>query len=717
MPSPGPDTLGPLPSLPSLLAAHASPLSWESSLSLPNPWSSSSSSFVSRPQTSSMAPLVCRSPELPHLMASPPARKECPTGRAVLQDLCPGKESAPWVIHSMESLRMAPPSRETADLIRVGAPLASSCSPPGRTTPEPLARTASEPWRVPSHSGMSGEGPPVWQPPEPKSGLSTFHRLQQELLTCQEALISPSPFLFSQGCAQFSRLLRRTLQHANEGLFFEILEVLFDRLETGNSQPLDWGPVRAVFDAALSGRCVSCWSPRHRQVITQRQRQCHMLPPAPSSWTPPALPEGARAHSLAPLPPREKEDGDRAPPPSVSGPLPSLRSVLQGPPHRPWSARPAPHEAGRDWSGTPMTPSSTRLGVAPGIRPTSGWAMSSPSPSPSPPEAGASRVEAPRSVRMPSERSYPFFRLEGEFLIPPRALGHADKAFTIQWPFTLSPELARALQERTCAVHLLVISRKNGKAGPSPPGLTYRVNGQALATPGHGPATRYGFDMSGLCTEGANELSVTAHQCCCNLEFAVHPVRCQRGALVQRVQARTLPPAESLRHIMASFSAHGDLAPLKATVSLCCPLSQCAVKIPVRGRACTHLQCFDLESYLEWNQTTPAWRCPLCQGRARWDDLVVDPFMCHIIQQVGDTVQQVYVDAQGQWSPVPSSPSRGSPAEESDEDSDGENSSRGPSPVAPGLSWTGKRREASPPSPHAKKLARLNSTRPWVDLT
>ena len=72
--------------------------------------------------------------------------------------------------------------------------------------PSALGRSSSEPWRAPSTH------PVRWTPPAAPRIPSTFQRLQQELWVCRDALQSPSPFIFTQGCQQFSRLLRRTLQ-------------------------------------------------------------------------------------------------------------------------------------------------------------------------------------------------------------------------------------------------------------------------------------------------------------------------------------------------------------------------------------------------------------------------------------------------------------------------------------------------------------------------
>lgn len=47
-------------------------------------------------------------------------------------------------------------------------------------------------------------------------------------------------------------------------------------------------------------------------------------------------------------------------------------------------------------------------------------------------------------------------------------------------------------------------------------------------------------------------------------------------------------------------------------VSLKCPITFKRITLPARGHDCKHIQCFDLESYLQLNCERGAWRCPVC---------------------------------------------------------------------------------------------------------
>lgn len=127
------------------------------------------------------------------------------------------------------------------------------------------------------------------------------------------------------------------------------------------------------------------------------------------------------------------------------------------------------------------------------------------------------------------------------------------------------------------------------------------------------------------------------------------------------------------------------------TVNLADPFSFSIFKVPVRGKDCTHLECFDLET---WLNTRPAkkscgcgsqlsncgvcskepsfvdkWKCPLCSGDARPPSLRIDGFL----QQVRETLatqnklrtKEIMVSADGSWRP------KTDPTDEqSDDDSD-----------------------------------------------
>eukprot|EP00758_Cryptobia_borreli_P006409 Tbor_TRINITY_DN5144_c1_g1::TRINITY_DN5144_c1_g1_i1::g.25902::m.25902 len=68
-----------------------------------------------------------------------------------------------------------------------------------------------------------------------------------------------------------------------------------------------------------------------------------------------------------------------------------------------------------------------------------------------------------------------------------------------------------------------------------------------------------------------------------------------------------------------------DVIPTTApTLSVKCPISQCPISIPMRGKLCDHLQPVDLNAFLRSSHTGCFWNCPICDAKVRYDDIIVD---------------------------------------------------------------------------------------------
>lgn len=48
-------------------------------------------------------------------------------------------------------------------------------------------------------------------------------------------------------------------------------------------------------------------------------------------------------------------------------------------------------------------------------------------------------------------------------------------------------------------------------------------------------------------------------------------------------------------------------------ISLKCQITFRRITLPARGSECRHIQCFDLESYLQLNAERGMWKCPVCK--------------------------------------------------------------------------------------------------------
>lgn len=91
-------------------------------------------------------------------------------------------------------------------------------------------------------------------------------------------------------------------------------------------------------------------------------------------------------------------------------------------------------------------------------------------------------------------------------------------------------------------------------------------------------------------------------------------------------------------------------------ISTYCPLTRGDIKIPIRGRCCSHVQCVDLTNYLLHGQRGGYWNCVICDTELREEDIRVDIVLLEYLSRYNDS--------------PPCSSSRGA-TEEREKDADG----------------------------------------------
>ncbi|XP_035996617.1 zinc finger MIZ domain-containing protein 2-like [Fundulus heteroclitus] len=92
-------------------------------------------------------------------------------------------------------------------------------------------------------------------------------------------------------------------------------------------------------------------------------------------------------------------------------------------------------------------------------------------------------------------------------------------------------------------------------------------------------------------------------------------------------------------------------------VSLKCPITFRRIQLPARGHDCRHIQCFDLESYLQLNCERGTWRCPVCNKTALLEGLEVDQYMLGILVYIQSSdYEEITIDPVCGWRPVPVKP-------------------------------------------------------------
>jgi len=106
------------------------------------------------------------------------------------------------------------------------------------------------------------------------------------------------------------------------------------------------------------------------------------------------------------------------------------------------------------------------------------------------------------------------------------------------------------------------------------------------------------------------------------------------------------------------------------TFSLDCPFSKKPMQTPVRGKACKHMQCFDLLNFLSSNSFPSArrWRCVCCEAFVSVEDLVI----CGLFQRMLERYSgggRVMFQGNGTWTAFKESEKkrRGAVSEEEEE--------------------------------------------------
>ncbi|XP_068668398.1 E3 SUMO-protein ligase SIZ1-like [Aristolochia californica] len=88
------------------------------------------------------------------------------------------------------------------------------------------------------------------------------------------------------------------------------------------------------------------------------------------------------------------------------------------------------------------------------------------------------------------------------------------------------------------------------------------------------------------------------------------------------------------------------------TVNLRCPMSGSRMRIPGRFKPCIHMGCFDLETFVELNQRSRKWQCPICLKNYSMEDIIIDPyFKCitNMMRTCGEDVTEIEVRPDGSW--------------------------------------------------------------------
>ncbi|XP_076327906.1 zinc finger MIZ domain-containing protein 1-like isoform X2 [Tachypleus tridentatus] len=159
---------------------------------------------------------------------------------------------------------------------------------------------------------------------------------------------------------------------------------------------------------------------------------------------------------------------------------------------------------------------------------------------------------------------------------------------------------------------------------------------------------------------GRNTIQITVTACCCSHLFLLQLVHQPTlRSVVQGLLRKRLLPAElcvlRIKRNFNNVAASGDGVEQTAIkVSLKCPITFKRINLPARGEDCKHIQCFDVQSYLQLNCERESWRCPVCNKTAMLEKLEIDQYMWAVLNKLSKSeVEEITIDDLASWKPVP----------------------------------------------------------------
>ncbi|XP_041372935.1 E3 SUMO-protein ligase PIAS2-like isoform X3 [Gigantopelta aegis] len=200
-----------------------------------------------------------------------------------------------------------------------------------------------------------------------------------------------------------------------------------------------------------------------------------------------------------------------------------------------------------------------------------------------------------------------------------------------------------------------------------PPSICVRVNGKMAPLPNPLPTSKPGVepkrpgrpvDITSLCRLSptiSNQLDVSwASEYARGYCLSVYLVRrLTSDILFHRLKQfgnRHPDHTKALIKEKLTQDPDSEIATTSLRVSLICPLGKMKLSIPCRPSTCTHLQCFDAQTFLMMNEKKPTWICPVCDKAAPFDKLMIDGYFVDILRNSISSDIQFHED--GSWSPL-----------------------------------------------------------------
>ena len=169
------------------------------------------------------------------------------------------------------------------------------------------------------------------------------------------------------------------------------------------------------------------------------------------------------------------------------------------------------------------------------------------------------------------------------------------------------------------------------------------------------------FPITAHCASG-NRLNVFVyHKCASLLHCGRLTIVCTSAPSIDlddyaaKLTSRSRLLAEDERaakNFRGWFEGSGGMEVPSLTISLRCPLGRGILDVPVRGPECTHMECFDMVTFVKWGIQRKKYACPVCSKVVPFfDELVPDPIFVYVLSKADQEAEAEMVTffEGGEW--------------------------------------------------------------------
>lgn len=151
--------------------------------------------------------------------------------------------------------------------------------------------------------------------------------------------------------------------------------------------------------------------------------------------------------------------------------------------------------------------------------------------------------------------------------------------------------------------------------------------------------------------------------------FLAKKLTCEE--LIEKLRKRPFRTIETSKEFIKNFMDNKiDIVVDSVIVTLNDPLTKIRMTLPARGVECIHIQCFDAMHFLKINENMQRWKCPICKGKIRFENIEIDGYFLNIIQSsiLSEECEKIILFKDGTW--IEKKPNSNSNNDDSDDKED-----------------------------------------------